>query len=120
MTKKVVSFFGRKNRVTSSVAARVTPTLVTPLDLFFSFHEPHCRSEHRKLMVNCGQCYKRTNKVAVTLRKSDEKDEVDGKESQQVCVYHLVNHYNERSNDTKASEQHSPTMNQTNVHTEFT
>jgi len=55
--------------------------------------------------------------LAGTLRKSDEKDEINGKESQQVGVYHLVDHHDERSNDAKSSEQfstQSATMNCSN------
>jgi len=39
------------------------------------------------------------------LRKSDEKDEINGEESQQIGVYHLVDHYHERPDGTKPSEQ---------------
>lgn len=65
---------------------------------------------HRNISLladNNTNCGKSRWKPAVTLRKSDKKDEIDGKESQQVGVYHLIDHYDERPNDTKSSEQHS-------------
>jgi len=47
------------------------------------------------------------------LRKSDEKDEINGEESQQVGVDHLVDHDDEWSNDLRSSEHHNITMNST-------
>ena len=39
--KNFVSFFSRKNRVTPSVAARVIPTLMTPLAMRMRYKKEH-------------------------------------------------------------------------------
>ena len=48
---------------------------------------------------------KESEKFVLTLWKSYNEDEVNNKESQQVCPDHFIDHNNKRSDDFEPSEK---------------